>query len=119
MPIGRCACAIGHGQDDSSSNRPGQLDHFVNLLVSGTHLLRTCEVGHRSRFAVQRQDQREVDQLLGLAIQRPIGVNLLEVGGEVLVRAEIGCSLGHIRHVFRLPPRYTDLGRVRLVCVFG
>ena len=48
--------AISHCQDYASSNRTSQLDGFLDLVVSGTELLRTCEVGDRSRFAMHGQD---------------------------------------------------------------
>jgi hypothetical protein len=42
---------------------------------------------------MERQDESQVNQLFGLRVQRSIGVNLLEVGGEVLVRAKVCGSL--------------------------
>jgi len=83
--IGCISRAIGHGQNHTGSDRSRELDDLIDLLFSRAHLLRTCEVGHRSRLTMERQDQRQVNQLLGLGVQRSIGVNLPEVGGEVFV----------------------------------
>jgi hypothetical protein len=81
--IGCISRAIGHGQNHPGSDRSRELNNLVDLLFSRTHLLRTFEVGHRSRLAMERQDERQMNQFLGLCVQRSIGVNLPEVGGEV------------------------------------
>ena len=80
MVFVRCvASAIGHRQDDPCANRPGQLDGLFDLLVGRSELLRTCEVGYRSRFAMEGEDKGQVHQLLGLGVQRASVMNLLEV----------------------------------------
>jgi hypothetical protein len=94
MLIGCIPRAVGHRQNHAGSDRSRELDNVIDFFFSRTHLLRTCEVGHRSRLTMERQDQRKVDQLLGLCVQRAIGVNLPEIGGEVFVGAEVGRSLG-------------------------
>jgi hypothetical protein len=63
--IGCVSRAIGHRQNHPGSDRSGELNNLVDLLFSRTHLLRTCEVGDRSRLAMERQDQGQMNQLLG------------------------------------------------------
>lgn len=65
------------------------MDRFGDLLLGRTHLLRACEVGDRSRFAVVGQDERQVHQFLGFSIQRALGVRLLEVFNVVVVAREV------------------------------
>ena len=80
MVFVRCvASAIGHRQDDPCANRSGQLDSLFDLLVGCSELLRTCEVGYRSRFAMEGEDKGKVHQLLGFGVQRACVMNLLEV----------------------------------------
>jgi hypothetical protein len=80
MVLVRCvAGAIGHRQDDPCANRPRQLDGLFDLLVGGSELLRTCEVGYRSRFAMEGENKGKVHQLLGLGVQGAGVMNLLEV----------------------------------------
>ena len=96
--IRRITGAIGHRQDYSGANRTGQLDDFVNFLLGRTHPLRTCEVGDRSRFAVQRKHQREMNELLRFGIERSASVNLFEIFGKVFIRSEVRRSFGKVWH---------------------
>src|ERR1019366_5624041 len=98
------ACVAGsvrHGQDHSCTHGACDLDSLLDLLVSGTQLLRTCEVRYRSRFAMQSQDERQVHQLLGLGVERPSVVRLLEVIGVALAGVEV--ALSNIGHAYMLP----------------
>ena len=98
------ACVAGsvrHGQDHSCTNGACDLDRLLDLLISGTQLLRTCEVRYRSRFAMQSQDEGQVHQLLGLGVERPSVVRLLEVIGVALAGVEV--ALSNIRHAYMLP----------------
>jgi hypothetical protein len=76
--------AIRHRENDACSNRSSKLNRLFDLFVCGSELLRTCEVGYRSRLTVQSQDQRQVHQFLGLAVQRPSGMSLLEIFGVAI-----------------------------------
>jgi hypothetical protein len=82
--VRRIASAICHRENDAGANRTGQLDRLLDLLVSGSELLRTCEVRYRSRFAMQGEHQGQVHQLLGLGVQSPGVMSLLEVIGIAL-----------------------------------
>jgi hypothetical protein len=54
MPvIGRVTSTIGHRKNDTCADGSGELDGLLDLLISCSELLRTCEVRNRSRFAVQ------------------------------------------------------------------
>ena len=89
LVVGSIARAIGHRENDAGSYRAGQLDGFLDLLVSRPELLRTCEVRDRSRFAVQGEDKGKVHQLLGLGVQSACRMRLLEVVGVGLSRVEV------------------------------
>jgi hypothetical protein len=60
--------AIRHRKHHPGADRPGKLDRLLDLLVSRSMLLRTCEVRYRSRFAMQGEDKSEVHQFLGLGV---------------------------------------------------
>ena len=97
------ACVAGsvrHRQDHTRAYGACDLNGLLNLLVRRTELLRTCEVRHCSRLAMQRQDQGEVHQLLSLGVQRSSVVGLLEVICVGLARVEV--PLAWIRHANRL-----------------
>lgn len=68
LGIAGVAGSVRHRQDHARPDRACDLDRLLDLLVSRTELLRTCEVGYSSRFAVQRQNQGKVHQLLGLGV---------------------------------------------------
>jgi hypothetical protein len=90
MPVIRSVpSAIGHRKDHPGADRPSKLDRLLDLLVSRSQLLRTCEVRNRSRFTVQGKDKSEVHQLLGLGVQCALGMRLLEEIGVALVRVEV------------------------------
>ena len=101
MLIGRLASPIGHGENHSSTHGAGKLNHLVDFIFGCAHPLRTCEVRHCSRLAVQRKHQRQMDQLLCLRVQRSTGVNIPEVGTEVLVCSEVWRPFREIRHVLQ------------------
>jgi hypothetical protein len=82
MPVVRgVTSAICHGKNYTGSDGPSQLNRLLDLLVSGPELLRTCEVGYRSRFAVEREDKSQMHQLLGLGVERACSMGFLEVVG--------------------------------------
>ena len=54
------ASAIRHREDRAGTHRPGQLDCLIDLLFSRAELLRTCEVGYRSRLAMEGEDEGQV-----------------------------------------------------------
>jgi hypothetical protein len=107
LVVGRVARAIGHREDHACSYRTGQLDGLLDLLVSRSELLRTCEVGDRSRFAMKGEDQSQVHQLLGFGVERSRGMDFLEVVGVALVGVEVAAT--EIRHVFLLQTVTGDL----------
>ena len=95
---------VGHGENDARPDGSSELDGLLDLLVSCSELLRTCEVGYRSRFAMQSEDQSQVHQLLCLGVEHACGVGLLEVIGVALVRVEVAAS--KVRHFV---PQLVDL----------
>ena len=97
--IRRLASPVSHGEDHSSTDGAGKLNHLVDFFFSRTHPLRTCEVGDCSRLAVEREDQGQMDQFFGFGVQRSTSVNILEVCAEVLVRSEVWRAFREIRHV--------------------
>ncbi len=105
--VGRITRAIGHRENHAGSYRTGQLDSLLDLLVSRAELLRTCEVGDRSRFAMKGEDQSQVHQLLGLGVERSGGMDFLEVVGVALVGVEVAAA--EIRHVSLLQTLDGDL----------
>jgi len=107
LVVGRITRAIGHRENHASSYRTGQLDSLLDLLVSRAELLRTCEVGYRSRFAMKCEDQSQVHQLLGLGVERSGGMDFLEVVGVALVGVEVAAA--EIRHVSLLQTLDGDL----------
>jgi CAAX protease family protein len=62
---------------------------------------------------VQRKHQREMDKLLGLAVERSASVNLFEIVSEVLVGSEVRRSFRQVWHGSRLSLRQLQAG-VRL-----
>jgi hypothetical protein len=44
LVVGGVAGSVRHRQDHAGTNRACELDGLVNLVVSRTELLRTCEV---------------------------------------------------------------------------
>jgi hypothetical protein len=69
MPVIRSVPrTICHRENDTRTDRSSELDRLLDLLVSRSELLRTCEVRYRSRFAMQGEDKSEVHQLLGLGV---------------------------------------------------
>jgi hypothetical protein len=75
MPVIRgVTSAICHRKNHPGADRPGKLDRLLDLLVSRSYLLRTCEVRYRSRFAVHGEHKSEVHQLLGLGVKCTCGV---------------------------------------------
>jgi hypothetical protein len=94
--VGRITRAIGHRENHAGSYRTGQLDGLLDLLVSRPELLRTCEVGDRSRFAMKSKNQGQVHQLLRLGVERSGGMDFLEVVGVALVAVEVTAT--EIRH---------------------
>ena len=101
MLIRRLTSPVSHGEDHSSTDGPGKLNHLVDFFFSRTHPLRTCEVGDCSRLAVEREDQRQMDQFFGFGVQRATSVNILEVCAEVLVRSEVWSPFREIRHILQ------------------
>jgi hypothetical protein len=90
MPvIGSVTSPICHRKNHPGADRPSKLDRLLDLLVSRSQLLRTCEVRNRSRFAMQGKDKGEVHQLLGLGVQCTCGMRLLEEIGVAFVRVEV------------------------------
>jgi hypothetical protein len=100
LVIGRITRAIGHCENHAGSYRTGELDGLLDLLVSRPELLRTCEVGDRSRFAMKSEDKSQVHQLLGLGVERSGRMDFLEVVGVALVGVEVSAT--EIRHVLLL-----------------
>jgi hypothetical protein len=100
LVIGRITRAIGHRENHARSYRAGQLDCLLDLLVSRPELLRTCEVGDRSRLAMKGEDQSQVHQFLGLGVERSGGMDFLEVVRVALVGVEVAAT--KIRHFFLL-----------------
>src|ERR1700758_3503031 len=92
--------AICHRKNYSRPDRPSKLDRLLDLVVSRSQLLRTCEVRYRSRFAVHGEHKSEVHQLLGLGVKCACGMCLLEEIGVALVRVEVPAP--KFRH---FPPR--------------
>jgi len=107
LVVGRITRSIGHREDHACSYRTGELDGLFDLLVSRSELLRTCEVGDRSRFAMKGEDQSQVHQLLGFGVERSRGMDFLEVVGVALVGVEVAAT--EIRHVFLLQTLNGDL----------
>ena len=105
--VGRITGAIGHREDHTGTYRTGQLDGLLDLLVSRPELLRTCEVGNRSRFAMKGEDQGQVHQLLGLGVERSGGMYFLEVLCVAFVGVEVAAA--EIRHVSLLQTLDGDL----------
>jgi hypothetical protein len=110
LVVGRITRAIGHREDHACSYRTGQLDGLFDLLVSRPELLRTCEVGDRSRFAMKGENQSQVHQLLGLGVERSGGMDFPEVVGVALVGVEVAAT--EIRHLFLLQ-RWTATSQQR------
>jgi hypothetical protein len=98
MPVIRSVTSpIGHRKNHPGADRPSKLDRLLDLLVSRSQLLRTCEVRDRSRLAMEGEDKSEVHQLLGLGVQCSRGMGLLEEIGVALVRVKVPAP--KVRHV--------------------
>ena len=83
--VGGVSRSIRHGEYHAGPYRACQLDGRLDLLVTRSELLRTCEVGDRSRFAVEGEDLSQVHQLFCLGVENASGVCLLELDGIGLV----------------------------------
>src|SRR5689334_19002900 len=83
---------VGHGENDARDYRSGEQDGLLDLFVSRSELLRTCEVRNRSRFAMQSEDQCQVHQLLGLGVEHAWCMTLLEVIGVALGSVEVAAA---------------------------
>lgn len=89
MVFFRLVCAISHGEHSACGHRRCHVHRLCDLPIGCPHLLRTREVGNRSRLTVVCQDEREVHQLFGLGVQRPGRVRILEVLFVVFVAVEV------------------------------